>query len=179
MMAMVAGFATLLQYLFNRGLEHQNLPGAIYLEAFILGPLFGIACYYLTGWLFTIVARRFGGSGSPQANRTIWAWCFVPYISGMVLLWIPMTLAAVARAQFIYSLPQWADHGLLSLEIFFYYAFIPFWCWSLYLMLVGLMVANKFSWRGAIFTTAISYVLVYAAYWAFFMLFHVIGGIVT
>ncbi len=179
MMAMAAGFAILLQYLFNRGLSHHDLPGAIYLEAFIMGPIFGLLCYFLVGWLFAVVGRRFGGVGTPAQNRMVWAWCFVPYITGMIVLWTPMTLAAIVRAQFIYSLPDWAKHGLLNLEVFFYYAFIPFWCWALYVMLIGLMVVNKYTWRGAILTTAFSYVLVYAFYWLCFMVFHLIGMMLT
>lgn len=175
MMAIASGYAMVLQHLFNRGLADHNIPGAIYLEAFVIGPIFGLICYLLSGYFLRLIALRFGGSGTAQANRDVWVWSFIPYLSGAVLLWVPLTVAAVLRAVLWYSLPEWARHALLWVEIAFYYAFIPFWAWSLYLFISGLTVANKFSWRQALLTTLFAYFILGLVLWLLMLGIHMLG----
>ena len=177
MMALASGFAMLLQHLFNRGLAAQDVPGALFLQAFVFGPFFGLAIYYLSGWVLSYISERLGGKGTAAANRTVWAWSFVPYLSGVVVLWIPLTIAMVVRARLWMELPDWFKESLLSLEIFLYYAFIPFWGWSLYLFVLGMTLANRYSWRQAIITTIIAYVVFGLVSWLCLIWFHVLGAL--
>lgn len=176
MMALVAGFAMMLQHLFSRGLSEQNVPGALVLQAFAFGPFFGLIIYYLAGWVLSQISARFGGEGNAEAHRTVWAWSFVPYLSGVVLLWIPLTIAMVVRARLWMHLPDVFRSGLLSLEFFLYYAFIPFWAWSLYHFVLGLVMINRYSWRSAILTTGIAYVIFGLVAWLLLIWFHILGA---
>ncbi|WOO41178.1 YIP1 family protein [Rubellicoccus peritrichatus] len=178
MMALVAGFAMMLQHLYSHGLARHDVPGSMMLQAFVFGPFFGLAVYYLAGIVLRIISARFGGKGSAEEHRTIWAWSFVPYLSGVVLLWIPLTIAMVVRARLWLHLPDWLKDGLLGMEIFLYYAFIPFWGWSLYIFVLGLTIINRYSWRSAILTTIIAYVAFGLVAWLLIIWFHFLGALI-
>lgn len=178
MMALVSGFAMLLQHLFSQGMARQDVPGGLMLQAFVFGPFFGLAVYFLAGWVLRLISSRLGGQADAQAHRYVWAWSFVPYLAGVVILWIPLTIAMVVRARLWLHLPEFLKDGLLSLEVFLYYAFIPFWGWSLYLFVLGLTVVNRYSWRSAILTTLIAYVAFGVVSWLLILWFHFLGAVI-
>ena len=141
----LGGVGVLLDWVVWRGLDTDASLGAILVMVLLAGPPLGIAALVIGGVLLRISGRGLGGVGSAGAVRAGLSWAAIPPASGLLLWAGQLTLIPKASLGGGGATPGlalavaicWSTHVLLIL------------C-SLFLALIGVAAAHRFSlWRAA------------------------------
>ncbi|MEI6778539.1 MAG: hypothetical protein WCK70_16700 [Chloroflexales bacterium] len=141
----LGGVGVLLDWVVWRGLDADSSLGAILVMVLLAGPPLGIATLVIGGVLLRISGRGLGGVGGAGAVRAGLSWAAIPPASGLLLWAGQLTLIPRASLGGGGATPGlalavaicWSAHALLIL------------C-SLFLALIGVAAAHRFSlWRAA------------------------------
>jgi hypothetical protein len=111
----------------------------------LLLPLFMIVIVYFCGWLFSVVGKWLGGTGTAERCRAATAWSYVPTIIGNIL--------AIPFAIFVFLTLQpggTLSTGILAGSLAMAGVGLITSVWSVIILSTGLAVAHRFAsaWMG-------------------------------
>ena len=92
-LATLGGIAFYVGKFLNTGLVFNFVNGGILLILAVPGVIVGVGSLYLTALIFSWIGRFGDGCASPFHLRAAWAWSFLPYIFGCLVIVMMLIIA--------------------------------------------------------------------------------------